>query len=361
LPNLRQALPALPKAELHLHLRGAMPPAVLAELLNKYGVERALADAPARHLEAFRRYPNLRPFLTPRRWSPDEAQALFRYESFDNFLMSYCFTKYLFHEPDDLRLLLAHVLDGLRAQNIAYAEITVAAVAFWQSGIPYEDIKACLEEAAAATAPRVQWILDLCRDYTPEGCMATLREMIELRCSGLVGITLGGSEHLFPPSDFTEVYSVAREHGLRLTVHAGEALGPESVWDAIRLLGVERLGHGVRAIEDPALVEYLAEHRIPLEVCPTSNLRTGIYPSYEAHPLKALHDAGVPVTINSDDPTFFDTTLAQEYVHAYSLGLAPQDLFQILSNGFRYAFLPRQVAESHLSRLREAWAGLGLG
>jgi adenosine deaminase len=138
---------------------------------------------------------------------------------------------------------------------------------------------------------------------------------------------------------------LAREAGLRRTVHAGEGLGPESVWGAIRELEVERIGHGVRSIEDPALVRHLAENKIPLEVCPTSNLWTGIYPSYQAHPLKALHEAGVPLSINTDDPGFFGTSLSAEYEHASEMGLSEAAIREIMRNGFRHAFLPEGDAE----------------
>jgi adenosine deaminase len=201
----------------------------------------------------------------------------------------------------------------------------------------------------------VQWIADLVRDFGADTCLELLNDLIAQDCRSLVGITLGGAEHRFPPEQFERVYATARDAGLRLTIHAGEALGPESVWNALEL-GVERIGHGVRSIEEPALVRHLAERRIPLEVCPTSNLRTGIYPSYSAHPLEALYVAGVPVTINSDDPTFFGTTLIDEYLHMHEAGIAQDDLYEMLKNGFRYAFLPQTEREKYLEELERAWA-----
>ena len=161
-----------------------------------------------------------------------------------------------------------------------------------------------------------------------------LEDLLRCRPRGLVGITLGGSEHEFPPARFEQLYATAREHGLRLSVHAGEALGPQSVWDALRILGAERIGHGIRSIEDPELVAHLAEQGVPLEVCPTSNIRTGVCRDYPDHPLPSLLKAGVPVTLNTDDPTFFRTTLVDECLHARDMGISEADIIAISANGF---------------------------
>jgi adenosine deaminase len=145
---------------------------------------------------------------------------------------------------------------------------------------------------------------------------------------------------------------------LRLTIHAGEMLGSQSVWDALLILGAERIGHGVRAVEDKYLVNYLAEHKIPLEVCPTSNVRLGVFPSYQAHPVKVLFDAGVPITINTDDPTFFGTTLADEYARIHAAGVQEDKIFEMLKNGFTYAFLPQEEIKAYLRDLDQAWERL---
>ena len=143
-----------------------------------------------------------------------------------------------------------------------------------------------------------------------------------------------------------------------MTIHAGEALGPQSIWDALQILGAERIGHGVRAIEDPSLVNYLAKNNIPLEVCLTSNIRTGIFSSYETHPVKALFETKVPITINSDDPTFFGTNLIDEYLHANTVGLSDGDIFNIIKNGFMYAFLPKKEIQRYLNNLKQEWGKL---
>jgi len=345
----------VPKSELHVHLMGSMPVEVLADLLNKYPVDEVLRGTPFWERAWFQRCDNVRPFLTPRQWSVDDVSGLFRYDSFNQFLITYYFVGHFLRDISDVRRLIAGVLENLRSQNVVYAEITVALEGYLRQGVSLEDMKACLEKAAKIEGIEVRWIVDLVRDIGTEDAMALLEKVISMECESIVGITLGGSERSFPPAQFSEAYAKAREHGLRLTVHAGEAAGPESVWDSLRILGAERIGHGARAIEDKSLVAYLAENEVPLEVCPTSNLRTGIYPSYEAHPVKALFAAGVPITINTDDPTFFGTTLAEEYAHVHAMGVPAQGIFEMIKNGFRYAFLPESDVKRYIGELEKEW------
>lgn len=353
--TMKETLKRIPKSELHVHLRGAMPVDVLTDLLNKYSAHQVWREASVEWRDMFRAYDNIRPFLPPRKWSVDAASRLFRYDTFDQFVATYAFVGCFVRDVSDLRSLVMGVVEQLKSQNVTYAEITASVYKYMTNGMSLSDIGACFDEAAELPGIRIQWIIDLVRDYGKEVTLRLLREIIDLDCESIVGITLGGSEHLFPPDLFAEVYSTARDHGLRLTVHAGEALGPQSIWDAIRILGVERIGHGVRAVEDESLLNYLVEKRIPLEVCPTSNVRTGIFPSYQAHPVKALYEAGVPITINSDDPAFFETTLPDEYAHVHALGLQDGDIYRMIENGFRYAFLPQEEIDRYLENLKQAW------
>ena len=352
-----ELLPAAPKAELHLHLRGAMPPSFFAELVERRPPERALADAPARHRELFENNRHLRPLLTASSGGETAAQAgaasLYDFQTFEQFLASYLFTSYFFRTQDDFRRLIQAVRAELARQNIVYAEITVSLMEYMQRGTSLRELVEAMEEEAAGGEPRTRWIVDLVRDFPAGATLAMLREIIAMATASICGITLGGSEHRFPPALFKEHYRLARDHGLRLTVHAGEGRGPESIWEAIRELEVDRIGHGVRAIEDPRLVEYLAGHGTPLEICPTSNLRTGVYSSYEEHPVRELHLAGVPVSIHTDDPAFFGTTLTGEFTQLAKLGMADADLREILENGFRHAFLSPGEADSYLARLRK--------
>ena len=184
----------------------------------------------------------------------------------------------------------------------------------------------------------MRWIVDLVRNFGHEAALDLLRRLLARPPAGWVGVTLGGAEAEFPPGPFRESFELARANGLCLTVHAGEAAGPDSVWQALRELRVDRIGHGVRAVEDPRLLERLAEDQIPLEVCLTGNIKTGVFPSLAEHPLPRLIEAGVPVTLNTDDPAFFATTLAGEFQAARSLGLSEAELATALDNVERFAF-----------------------
>ncbi len=356
--NLKAVLRKVPKAELHVHLKGAMPVEVFTTLLNKYVAENVLEAIPAEERGYYGEHDNIRPFLSPRHWSAEEVLSLFCYDDFDHFLSTWLFTGHFIRDAADFRRLVTAVVENLRAQNVVYAEITVAPPEYLHRGIALEDIVGCLEEGAAMPGIRVQWIIDLVRNNGVQHGLDLLRRVIELHAPSIVGITLGGAEHLFPPAQFAPVYDLARDHGFRLTVHAGEASGPESVWDALRVLGAERIGHGARAIEDESLISYIVEQDIGLEVCPTSNVRTGIYSSLEAHPVKALYEAGVPVTINSDDPTFFGTTLMDEYSHVHFLGVPDEGILKMIENGFRYAFLSPDEVKGYLDDLEREWSRL---
>jgi adenosine deaminase len=183
-----------------------------------------------------------------------------------------------------------------------------------------------------------------------------LEEITPYRDQGIVAVGLGGREAAFPAEDFAEVYTEAARRGFRRTAHAGETAGPGSVAAALEQLGAERVGHGVRAVEDPALVARLARDGVALEVCPTSNVRTGVVPGYAAHPLRRLFDAGVRVTVNSDDPTFFGTTLLDELeLCVTALGFAPAELGTMAEHAARAAFLPPEARDRLVERVRAGW------
>lgn len=332
-----------------------MPRQLFAELLRQRPPEVALAKASPHQLEMFRRCDNIRPFLKSHPELTSSVDSLFLTQTFDQFLATYLFTSYFFSNIALFRKLVSAVLKNLASQNITYAEVTVSVAEYLNQGITLEDILIALDEAAEDSQIRVQWIVDLIRNIGSKAALSLLEDIVRLRPQSVVGITLGGSEPKFPPAEFVEVYERAHKNGLRLSVHAGEGLGANSIWDALHLLKAERIGHGVRAIEDKRLVDHLCRHQIPIEVCPTSNLKTGIYPSYAAHPVKALHEAGVPVTINTDDPTFFSTTLAKEFEHVSGMGISNQELIHLMKNGFRYAFLAPDEIESYLKDLDRKW------
>lgn len=181
-------------------------------------------------------------------------------------------------------------------------------------------------------------MVDLVRDYGPERGHELLRNILLRDPRYLIGITVGGSEDAYPTPQFSEIYDLARGSGLGLSIHVGEWLGPPSVWEALEALSPDRIGHGVRAIEDPRLVRHLADRQIPLEISLTSNLRTGVYDGYASHPVRRLYEAGVPITINTDDPTFFGTDLLEEYAHLGALGFRDSEILELVENSFTYAF-----------------------
>ena len=329
-------LERFPKAELHVHLRGAMPRHFLRERLRKYPPSAALESASPRQLDWIGRHPGVRRILAAR--DPlQEIDGLFRYNGFEEFLAAYLFTALFVRDIDDFRDLANSVRQSLGAQNITYAEITVSIPEYLQQGLALEAILDVLGDDPLGV-PRVRWIVDLVRNLGPEAAESLLGQILPILPPRVVGLTLGGAEHLYPPEPFGRVYAMAREGGLRTTVHAGEALGPESVWHALRTLAVERVGHGVRAVEDPALVRHLAECQIPLEICPTSNICTGVYSSLQEHPVRTLFEAGVPISINTDDPTFFGLSLAEELAGLRELGFSWQEIDGLARGAHRFAF-----------------------
>jgi adenosine deaminase/aminodeoxyfutalosine deaminase len=296
----------LPKAELHLHLEGSVEPETLHEL------------DPATPLQEFR--------------------ALYRYDDFDAFLRAFGAVGKRLRTPEDYGLITRRLLERLAAQNVRYAEIIVAAgVVLWK-GQEFGPIFDAVREAAAESPVEVHWILDAVRQFGVEHAMAVARLAAERVDRQVVAFGIGGSEARGPAEWFTEVFAFAKSAGLHLTAHAGESLGPESVWAALRL-GAERIGHGIAAVRDGELMRHLRDHDIPLEICLTSNLVTGVVKRLEDHPVRRLFDAGVPITLNTDDPAMFGCTLLGEYqLAARQFGFNEAELRKIVENGWRYRF-----------------------
>ena len=275
-----------PKVELHLHLEGAIPVGTLWELAQRYD------DPSTRSLE--------------------ELTARFEYRDFAHFIETWQWMLPFIRTPDDWTLVARAVATSLAEQHIVYAEASISPTDFRQHGLTVAEIATAVRRGLDDVAgTRVNLLVDLVRDTGPEWCGRTLKQVIEVADeAGIAGITIGGSEHAFPPGDYADVYRRAGEAGLGRSVHAGEAGGPDNVWTAIHELGVDRIGHGVRAVEDSALVDHLVATQMPLEICPTSNIRTGVVDSWEKHPAIELIERGANVTINSDDPTYFECSLA---------------------------------------------------
>ncbi len=283
------AVAAAPKVELHLHLEGAIPLDTLWSMVERHGGDPAV---PAR----------------------EALVAKLAYRDFPHFIETWNWMTGFLRTPEDFTNAAAAVAASLVEQRIVYAEASISPSDYSHHGISVEEIVMAVRAGIdSVPAAHINLIADLVRDRGPERAMSTLNSVLAV-CdeAGIVGITIGGSEHDHPPAPFAGVYERARGAGLRLTAHAGEAAGPESVWSAINDLGVERIGHGVRSIEDPPLVAHLVDRQIPLEVCPTSNVRTGVVEGIDDHPVADLIDSGAWVTISTDDPTFFHCTLAEE-------------------------------------------------
>ncbi|MGJ7440946.1 adenosine deaminase [Aquipuribacter sp. MA13-6] len=299
---------SLAKHELHVHLEGSLPPETLLELLRRRPVE-SMPTTPA------------------------GVQELYAFTDFDHFVATYLRVVQTLREPEDFELLTGAVLDRLARQEVRYAEITWTPVIHTGRGLAVEDVFAGLEvarlAAEASGGPVVRWVTDLPGHLGPDAAEETLDLVLRLGGGApppsVVGFGLGGPE--VPRSPFARAFARAREHGLRSLPHAGEVTGPGSVRAALDDLGAERIGHGIAIAQDEALMAEVAERGVVVEVCPTSNLRTRVVASYAEHPLPQMLRAGVAVTVNSDDPPMFGTTLRQEYLVALrELGLTRAEL-----------------------------------
>ena len=313
----------LPKAELHVHHVGSARPETVAALA-------------ARHPDA---------------GVPQDLAALkdfFTFTDFAHFIDVYLATVALLRTPEDIHLLTREVIEGLAAQRVRYAELTMTPFTSVRMGIPIEAYTEAIEDARITaerdTGTVVRWIYDIPGEAGLESADATISYAVDHGPASRVGFGLGGPEIGVPRPQFKAHFDRARAAGLHSVPHSGESTGPETIWDAIRELGAERIGHGIAAIRDPRLVEYLAEHRIPLEISPTSNLATRVVERIEDHPIRALRDAGVVVTVNSDDPPMFGTTLNREYaIAADLLDLDEGGLRELATTALDVSFAPDDV------------------
>ena len=323
-----------PKVELHVHLEGAVRPGRLLGILRRHGLHAGLRRV-------------------------EDLAFLFQHADFAAFLDHFRFVVTALRDVQDVHDVAQDLFEDLAAQNVHYAEVIFSAAIFTRQGLPLEELLAAVTEAADRTppiaGPRFNFVVDVVRNFGAESAATLAAELARQAHPRVVGIHLGGDEAGFPGRDFQRAFAIAGEAGLGRAAHAGEARGPESVRDAIEVLGVQRIGHGIRAAEDPDLVADLAARRITLEVCPTSNLRTGVVANYAAHPLPALVRAGVSVTLGADDPAYFDTNLTRELQIAVAhLGcdLDAADGFAIA--GLQGAFLPEAERQARLGAWTQA-------
>ena len=289
----------LPKAELHVHHVGSASVRTVSELA-------------ARHEGST---------LVPS--DPDKLAEYFDFTDFGHFIEVYLSVVDLLRTQEDIWTLTHDVAHDLAAQNVRYAELTLTPYTSIQAGIAAEAFCEAVEDARRTAEGELdltlRWCFDIPGEMGLEGADATIDAAVRLQPDGLVSFGLGGPEAGVPRPQFAPHFAQAQAAGLHSVPHAGESTGPDTIWDSLRHLGAERIGHGIAAAQDKKLMTYLASTGIVLEVCPTSNVRTRSVPSLAEHPLPVLVDAGVPVTINSDDPPMFDTTLNQEYEVARDL------------------------------------------
>jgi adenosine deaminase/aminodeoxyfutalosine deaminase len=337
---------SLPKAELHLHLEGTVDPATLAELSRRHPTPLSTEN---------NRYTNIAD--SGRVFTEEEAHALYQYKNFTGFLLAFKAVTERLRTPDDYELVTYRMMQKLHAQNVLHAEVYVSVgVIRWRGGdfAPlFEGLERGRKRGERDFGMSLYWIFDAVRHFGPRRAGLVLDEAIALRktSDAIVGIGLGGDERRAAPELFRDVYARAATHGLRLTVHAGETAGPESIWAALRELKADRIGHGLHATDDPDLVRFLAEHQVPVEACITSNALTGCCAAVEQHPIRRLFDAGILVTLNTDDPDMFRTSLAREYQIAQEVfGFNEAELRQLAENSFNASFLPEEKKREYLAK-----------
>jgi aminodeoxyfutalosine deaminase len=291
------------KAELHLHLEGSIEPETLCAIdpsLSREEIERNLTC-----------------------------------RSFEEFLRGYIWVTRKLEKPEHYALATRHLLERLASQKVTYAEITLSAGMVRWKGQDLAAVYDAVWKESMRASMKSFWILDAVRQFGAEPGIEVAKFAVSRSGEGVVAFGIGGDEIRGPAEWFRDVFAYARDGGLHLVCHAGETAGPESIWAALNI-GAERIGHGITAIRDPALLSRLRESDVPLEVCISSNVCTGVVASLETHPVRQLYDAGVPITLNTDDPAFFHTTPAREYELAERVFGLPADLHA--SNSFRYAF-----------------------
>ena len=325
---------SLPKAELHLHLEGTVDPATLSELSQRHPTPLSTEN---------NRYTNIAD--SGRVFTVEEARALYDYTGFTGFLLAFKAVTERLRTADDYELVTYRMMQKLREQSVRHAEVYVSVgVVYWRGGdFPplFEGLARGRERGERDFGVSVAWIFDAARHFGPDEAKKVVEQAIRFKDRNVVGIGLGGDERRAGPEQFREVYQLARDNGLRLTVHAGETVGPESIWGALRELKADRIGHGLHAMEDPELVRYLADMQVPVEVCISSNVLTGCT-ALDQHPVRKLFDAGVLVTLNTDDPEMFHTTLNREYQIAQQVfGFSDEELRRLAENSFRASFLPQ--------------------
>jgi adenosine deaminase len=315
----RNWLRQVPKIELHLHLEGAIPHGALWELVQKYSGDPSV--------------PNL-----------EALEHRFNYRDFSHFIETWVWKNQFLRDYEDFTFIAEEVARDLVRQNIWYAEVFFSPLDFARHGLKTQKLTEAIRTGLLRVpAVDIALVADLVRDFGPQRASGILDELNEVKELGVVGIGIGGSEQEFPPEPFKGVYEKAHQLGFKTSAHAGEAAGAESIWGAIRSLKVDRIGHGTRAKEDERLLEYLVEHKIPLEICPISNVRTGVVKTPKEHPVRYYFERGIILTINTDDPKMFGNSLAEEYqLLEEELGFSREEIRFLLLQSVQVSWLSEE-------------------
>ena len=325
-------LTTLPKAELHLHLEGSIAPSTLHDLQLGHGVKATLA----------------------------EVEKLYQYDDFVGFLMAFkAITEHL-RTPEDYELITHRLMERLKAENVLHAEVYVSVGVCLRREQDFAPIFEALERGRRRGerdfGVSLLWIFDAVRHFGAERAQEVAELAVRYRDRNVVGFGVGGDERKSPPELFREVYAYCADHGLHLTAHAGEGAGPESIWGALNLRA-ERIGHGLTASQDADLVQELSERQVPVEICVTSNLRTGVCSEIAQHPVRNYFDQGLMITVNTDDPALFRTTLAREYqLLQEHFAFTEEQLREVARNSFEASFLPAEKKLEYLNLLDGAAA-----
>jgi len=314
---------SLPKAELHLHLEGSIQPATVCALTARHGVVMA----------------------------EEEVRQRYAYHDFPEFIEAFKWVTTFLRDPEDYALIARDLAKHLLAQNVVYTEVTLSiGVMLLRKQRPEANFEALIRatEPFESSGLRFRWVFDAARQFGVDAAMEVVESAERCHSKAIVAFGIGGDEMSIPTEEFRPVYDRAGEIGLHKLMHAGEVGGPEKIREAIEFLGAERIGHGIAAINDPKLMDFLAERKIPLEICPGSNMKTAALAKQlrredariEDHPLPQLLRHGIPVVLSTDDPAMFHTTLHEEYANAARMGLQEHELVSIVEMGFEHAFAP---------------------